>query len=524
MSRSPSTGAATVAQSPAASKHKPTKSQPAAGRPLTASNRHSTPLVGVSGMPSSNSRRPPRAVDPNSQPRNSGALTSKETRAHGVVSGDVLMAYARALGGLAVFAQLIALYVLIEAVRVSASVWLSVWTASGDDAADERSGMQRLLSMLRAEHVQGTVVGRSHSPMFFLSIFCAISVFQVRSRSAPSLASVPALPSASLPILLLGLRTRSCLRFPAPGPSPTPGRTQVLLAVVAQFQMRWLSLRAATRLHAQMLTSLLYAPLSFFHSHPSGRIINRLTKDTNDIDRNLATFAANWFNGLLQLLSTAAVVGAVTPFVLPCLVPVLLAFGLLYLYFQASVREVKRLDALARSPIFTAVGNTLTVRSLAAPLLLSRRHSAVPPRLRAQACVHRPQQNHVGTSSESAVGHRGRRVQGLATIRSFRREAMHVERMARLIDGSSVMQLLNQSANRWLSIRLECIGAIVSFAAAALAIEQRGAAAWAGLTLSYALQLTSLTTMTARTPALCVASECYRLSVVSLPRVPSAVL
>ena len=44
------------------------------------------------------------------------------------------------------------------------------------------------------------------------------------------------------------------------------------------------------------------------------------------------------------------------------LVPILLLFGLLYLYFQASVREIKRLDALARSPIFTAVGNALSVR------------------------------------------------------------------------------------------------------------------------------------------------------------------
>jgi hypothetical protein len=69
-----------------------------------------------------------------------------------------------------------------------------------------------------------------------------------------------------------------------------------------------------------------------------------------------------WFQSLLQLLSTAAVVGAVTPFVLPCLVPILLLFGLLYLYFQASVRELRRLDSLARSPIFTAVGNALTVR------------------------------------------------------------------------------------------------------------------------------------------------------------------
>jgi ATP-binding cassette, subfamily C (CFTR/MRP), member 1 len=141
-----------------------------------------------------------------------------------------------------------------------------------------------------------------------------------------------------------------------------PGCLQVLLAVAAQYQMRWLSLRAATNLHLNMLKSLLYAPLTFFHTHPSGRIINRCTKDSADIDRNLATFASSWFQGLLQLLSTAMVVGAVTPFVLPCLVPVLLLFGLLYLFFQASVREINRLDALARSPIFTAVGNTLSVR------------------------------------------------------------------------------------------------------------------------------------------------------------------
>jgi ATP-binding cassette, subfamily C (CFTR/MRP), member 1 len=87
-------------------------------------------------------------------------------------------------------------------------------------------------------------------------------------------------------------------------------------------------------------------------------------------------------------------------------------------------------------------------------------------------------------------------MQGIATIKSFRREAMHFSRMTELVDTSSVMQLCNQSMNRWLSLRLEFIGALVSFAAAALAIEQRGEAAWAGLTLSYALQMTSLTTMT----------------------------
>lgn len=89
-------------------------------------------------------------------------------------------------------------------------------------------------------------------------------------------------------------------------------------------------------------------------------------------------------------------------------------------------------------------------------------------------------------------------LQGLPTIRSFRREDTLRARTGALVDTSSVMQLANQSLNRWLSLRLEAVGAVVSFAAAALAIEQKGQAAWAGLTLSYALQMTALTTMTVR--------------------------
>lgn len=103
-------------------------------------------------------------------------------------------------------------------------------------------------------------------------------------------------------------------------------------------------------------------------------------------------------------------------------------------------------------------------------------------------------------------------VQGIATIKSFRREEMHSARMRSLVDGSSVMQLCNQSMNRWLALRLESVGACVSFAAAAMAIEQRGDAAWVGLTLSYALQMTSLTTMAVRTSASCLAFVCNSMA------------
>jgi ABC-type multidrug transport system fused ATPase/permease subunit len=107
-------------------------------------------------------------------------------------------------------------------------------------------------------------------------------------------------------------------------------------------------------------------------------------------------------------------------------------------------------------------------------------------------------------------------LQGLATIKSFRKEEMHRERMAKFIDSSSVMQLCIQSMNRWLSLRLETIGALVSFAAAALAIEHHGAASWAGLTLSYALQLTSLTNMTVCSWSMFLLAACSRYHAWSL--------
>ena len=75
--------------------------------------------------------------------------------------------------------------------------------------------------------------------------------------------------------------------------------------------------------------------MAFFHTTPLGRIINRLTKDTVDVDKNLADFAAFFLRSLLQLLSTVALIGIVTPFALPALLPILLFFYFLYAYFQA---------------------------------------------------------------------------------------------------------------------------------------------------------------------------------------------
>ena len=77
--------------------------------------------------------------------------------------------------------------------------------------------------------------------------------------------------------------------------------------------------------------------MSYFHTTPSGRIINRLTKDTADVDKNLADFSAFYIRSFLQLLSTIAVIGFTVPFALPAIVPILLMFYFLYQYFQVCI-------------------------------------------------------------------------------------------------------------------------------------------------------------------------------------------
>ena len=97
------------------------------------------------------------------------------------------------------------------------------------------------------------------------------------------------------------------------------------------------SLRAAKRLHDAMLSSILRAPMVFFHTNPLGRIINRFAKDLGDIDRNVAVFVNMFLAQISQLLSTFVLIGIVSNMSLWAIMPLLILFYTAYLYYQVYI-------------------------------------------------------------------------------------------------------------------------------------------------------------------------------------------
>ncbi len=112
-------------------------------------------------------------------------------------------------------------------------------------------------------------------------------------------------------------------------------------------------------------------------------------------------------------------------------------------YYLATSRELKRLDAVSRSPIFAWFSESLN---------------------------------------------------GLSTIRAFGQQQLFISNNERRVDRNQICYLPSISVNRWLAVRLEFVGATIIFVAAVLsivALVTTGVdAGLVGFVLSYALNTT----------------------------------
>ncbi|XP_006825518.1 ATP-binding cassette sub-family C member 9-like [Saccoglossus kowalevskii] len=207
------------------------------------------------------------------------------------------------------------------------------------------------------------------------------------------------------------------------------------------------SLFAAKRLHIALLRNIVNAPMRFFDTTPTGRILNRLSADTQVIDQKIWLTMNSFMNSFLQVVSALVVNSIVTPIFIAFVTPVLIVYIFLQRYYITTSREIQRLDSITRSPVFAHYSESLG---------------------------------------------------GLSTIRAYRKESAFKRRLLRTVDFNNVAQLYLHTGNRWLGIRLEFLAAVIILISGLSGLVSSVATglepSLVGLSLTYAISISGYMT------------------------------
>ncbi|CAJ1377592.1 unnamed protein product [Effrenium voratum] len=201
--------------------------------------------------------------------------------------------------------------------------------------------------------------------------------------------------------------------------------------------------RGSRVLHENCLHALLRAHMSFFDLTPNGQILNRLAEDTNILDYNLPqTMSANiiWFWRAASIVVVCMMVGWYLIFLM---VPMFFLYAKLAKRYLPATRDLRRLDAAARSPIFS---------------------------------------------------HFSESMHGVSTIRAMQQQERCMHTNTARLESQMEAYYLSNTAARWLSLRLQFNGTILVGAVCILGIylstNKQVSAGVMGLAITYALRLT----------------------------------
>ncbi|KAJ3007270.1 UNVERIFIED_CONTAM: Multidrug resistance-associated protein 4 [Siphonaria sp. JEL0065] len=212
----------------------------------------------------------------------------------------------------------------------------------------------------------------------------------------------------------------------------------LIVSIVRAELFFYLCLNSTETLFRSMLHSVYRSPMSFFQQNPHGRLMNRFSKDVNLADEMLPLTFFDFTQCAFMIVGTFAVAIAIVPYVL--LTIPFIAFVFLYLQrlYLATSRQVKRQEAVTRSPIYATVPSTL---------------------------------------------------EGLTTIRAFASESRFANDFVTTQNENTRIYFCYLSCSRWLGLRLDVLSSVFLLVISFASVGLKGpAGASIGLN-SYSLQL-----------------------------------
>ena len=118
-------------------------------------------------------------------------------------------------------------------------------------------------------------------------------------------------------------------------------------------------LRSSQRLHDRMVQVILHAQPSFLDTNPNGRILNRFSRDIGCMDEQLPPIFISCIQDSLFVLSGVLIPAIANPLLLLIFFPTAVVFILLVRYYLKASRELKRLESICRSPVFSHFSETM---------------------------------------------------------------------------------------------------------------------------------------------------------------------
>uniref|UniRef100_A0A182K606 Uncharacterized protein n=1 Tax=Anopheles christyi TaxID=43041 RepID=A0A182K606_9DIPT len=147
-----------------------------------------------------------------------------------------------------------------------------------------------------------------------------------------------------------------------------------VLLTTNSFAFFEMCLKASLNLHAALYRGVSETTMLFFYENPSGRIMNRFSKDIGLIDTGLPTVMVDSIYFFLELSGIIVIVAMANYWLL---IPTAIMGSLFYLLrfvFLRTARNVKRVEAITRSPVFTHTNATIdgltTIRAFGAESFL----------------------------------------------------------------------------------------------------------------------------------------------------------
>ncbi|KAH8031458.1 hypothetical protein HPB51_017230 [Rhipicephalus microplus] len=219
------------------------------------------------------------------------------------------------------------------------------------------------------------------------------------------------------------------------------GTLMGLFAFLGTSMLNYGTIRASRSLHEKMMACMFDAPMSFFDTTPVGRILNRAGKDIDQLDVQLPLMSNVFFELFFQLMAMGVLISVILPEFLIAAVPLACLYVYMQRFYLRTLRQLKRLEGVTRSPVVNTFGETLD---------------------------------------------------GLSSIRSYNAEQIFIDRFLNEVDVTQNCSFSLLISKLWMISRLDLIGCSLVVTTAILIIHWRQtiSAGTAGLLMSYIITST----------------------------------